>query len=148
MADVKAFEVIMESLLDKKLKPVSDNILALNNKFDEMNISLKDVQESAEHANVVAKEALDITSQLHNRVAKLERDLESSNNSHEQLQEHILRLETYSRRCNLKFSGVAESTGERCLSVIESVLSEMDIDSRDIGIVVAHRIGKYSAKPV
>ena len=55
MADVKAFEVIMESLLDKKLKPVSDNILALNNKFDEMNISLKDVQESAEHANVVAK---------------------------------------------------------------------------------------------
>ena len=58
------------------------------------------------------------------------------------------RLETYSRRCNLKFNGVAESTGERCLAAIEGVLSEMDIDSSDIGIVVAHRIGKYSAKPV
>ena len=30
MADVKAFETIMESLLDKKLKPVSDKISALN----------------------------------------------------------------------------------------------------------------------
>jgi predicted nucleic acid-binding Zn-ribbon protein len=94
MADLQAFEVVMKRLLDDGLRPVKADIASLTSKIDTFQQSLIDVQNSVEHANNVAGDAKNIATGLEKRVAQLESDLMISQNTHKQLLEQTLRIET------------------------------------------------------
>ena len=148
--DMVAFETQMKTFLDNALRPVHVNtsIADLTNKLDTINYSLTEVKASADHANVVANEALVLTSGLQDRVSKLESELATSKTNHFQLLEQTLKLESYCRRSNLKFHGFTESKDENCFSEIQGVLEKMDIDIDDLSKLRAHRIGTYSTNHV
>jgi ribA/ribD-fused uncharacterized protein len=146
MADLQAFEVVMKRLLDDGLRPVKADIASLTSKIDTFQQSLIDVQNSVEHANNVAGDAKNIATGLEKRVAQLESDLMISQNTHKQLLEQTLRIETQSRRDNLKFDGIPESKGENCLKTLQDVLTKMNIDCANMPIVRVHRIRSYSPK--
>ena len=136
----------MKTFLDNALRPVNTSIADLPNTLDTINDSLTEVKASADHANVVANEALVFTTGLQDRVSKLESELATSKTNHFQLLEQTLKLESYSRRSNLKFHGITESKDENCSSEIQGVLEKMDIDIDDLSKLRVHRIGTYSSK--
>jgi hypothetical protein len=64
-------------------------------------------------------------------------------------------IEARSRRNNLIFRGIVENVGENCPNIIRNFLeNNLDIDSRDVYISRAHRIGakdrmkRYQSRPI
>ena len=98
---------------------------------------------TADHAKDVATTALDKVSLVDSRVSRLEADLKQCKAEQHQLHEQTLRLESYSRRDNLKFESVPESKDEICLDIVRDIISKMDIDPSIIPIIRAHRLGPF-----
>ena len=141
--DVESFTNTMKHLICDALKPVNENIVALGAKFDNVQSALEIVTETANRAISVADTAKSLAESVDHRVTKLEAALDESLSKQKQLYEQTLRMESYSRRDNLRFDGVSEVNGEVCLSVLQGVLSKMNPEFGSIPIAKVHRIGRY-----
>ena len=80
------------------------------------------------------------------RVSALEDALQSSRMEHLKLHERTLHMEAYSRRINLKLEGIAEARGENCMAIACETIDKMGLDSDDVNIVKAHRVGQFRPK--
>ena len=123
-----------------------EEIKTLGNKFDDLKSSLNQVTETANKAHEIASEAKVVVNAVDSRVSNLERALEVSLTEQAKLHEKTRYLESYSRRLNLKFEGIAEKKGEDCTQIICDTLDKMDLDSDDIDISRVHRIGSFNHK--
>ena len=149
-SDLDAFKVIMEGLLEDKLKPVTDSVASLAATLNEVKATLTDVVASVEHSNKVADKAKSIATQARVSVNKLQVEHDQLRSDHILLRDKLLKLEAYSRRENLKFEGVDEVEPENCMDTIMEVLSKMDVPD-DVQIDRAHRVGPYrpqNSKPI
>ena len=109
--------------------------------------------------NVVKKDVSDLNAQyeaeMNNKNAGDERDstetVRNKRVSLESLESRIDKLEDYSRRDNLLFSGFEEEEKENCENKVRDLLArkifigERNINVNNIVIVRAHRLGRYKA---
>ena len=116
----------------------------------EMSEEFKGLKATIEHSCAKSEEAVKAAMQVQTKVTALQNDLNTERIKNAKLdskvnkmQEHIIRLESQSRRDNLLFDGVQESPQENCLKVVQEILkSKLLIDNADsIQIVRCHRLG-------
>ena len=132
----------IRQLLKEELEPITDDI----NKIKE---SL--------HFN---SEKLDEIATLNVRVLQLEKKYDTLNEvlaKYEQknleLEDKILKMESYSRRSNLKFINVANGTAdssdpENCEKLISDLCFQLNIPLPEYSIERAHRLGKIASSPI
>ena len=133
----------MEDLLSRQLKPIRETIETLSVKFENLTTSINDMRATADHADSNATEALTKVASVEKRVADLESALTQSRHKPDKLYARNLKLESYSRRDNLKFMGIPEQKDENCLNLVHTNLSQMGLDQSDINILRVHRLGIY-----
>ena len=85
-------------------------------------------------------------------VCSLENNLLQARKDHQVLQDHVIKLESQSRRDNLILDGIPEKTGESsmdCLNSVYSILeNQMNIpEARAIKFVRCHRLGPKRQQP-
>ena len=89
-------------------------------------------------------------SPLKDEIIELKRQLMSEQNERKLLQEKLTKMETFSRRANLRFEGVQEHTREGpldCKKTILNILSHSGLNLNPIAIVRAHRLGPHPKTP-
>ena len=144
--DIDSMSQLLKSELKSSIHEVMEEIKTLGNKFDYLKSSLNKVTETANKAHENASEAKVVVNAVDSRVSNLERALEVSLTEQAKLHEKTLYLESYSRRLNLKFEGIAEKKSEDCTQIICDTLDKMDLDSDNIDISRVHRIGSFNHK--
>ena len=106
----------------------------------------------ATDAMTKATEATRVSSEMASKMKSLEAQLTRFYNNHSRDQEHNakeltrlseqhLRSESYSRRNNLKFDGVAETEGENTSQVMRQIISDMGLEAGNIQMIACHRYG-------
>jgi ribA/ribD-fused uncharacterized protein len=98
---------------------------------------------TAEKSYSMAETAITRTTEADERIHKLEDALKTAESKHSQLHEHLLRIESQSRRDNLRFDGIKEERGEDCVAIIQDIITNMDIDVKQVRILRAHRSGPF-----
>ena len=105
--------------------------------------SQEDIKSFQENISGFKSNIQDITKET----ADLQSQLNQAQQKYKALNEHVLRLESQSRRDNLKIAGIPESPGEEswsdCKEKVYSILeTQMEIPhARDIRITRCHRLG-------
>ena len=159
----EATTCIVEEL--KKLGPDSGN-MDINKKLDYLTslillvvTGLTDIGKSLTfnqgEITDLKKEISILNERLHEsqtNVSKLENNLLQARKDHQILQDHVIKLESQSRRDNLILDGIPEKpneSNEDCLNSVYSILeNHMNIpETRAIKIVRCHRLGSKRQQP-
>ena len=136
--DIESFR----QLLQQELDPMKKDIVTLTNNVQSIQTTLKDVMDTAEKSYSLAETAIMKATESEKRIEKLEEALEAVQIKNTKLHEQTLKIESYSRRDNLRFDGIQEVRGENCETTIQNVISKMKLD-RDVDISRVHRLGPY-----
>ncbi len=132
-------------------KFIVETVTQLNSKQDKSELSLTELKTAIEDSTTTSREALNIDRQLshENKTLRIEVDQVKFRNSqlsseNDKLTERIIKLESHSRRDDLIFEGVAESTPDdvhvKLLAIFKDKLKLENPEN--IKIVRAHRLGK------
>ena len=132
-----AFIESFRTLLREEIKPVNNNIEELKVSMTLIQNTLKDVMNTADKSYSMAESAITKAKETDKCILKLEAALKSAELKHNQLHEHMLRIESQSRRDNLRFDGIKEERSEVCMEIIQETIRNMDIDVDQIRIIPA-----------
>ena len=136
---------------DEVQKFICEQLTKINKKQDKGEQTLSELKTAIEDSTATSKEALQIAKQLstENKVLRTELDQVKLRNAQlnsdmVKMQDRIISLESHSRRDNLIFQGVDESTPEDVYKKILSIFTDkLKLENAEnIRIVRVHRLGK------
>lgn len=108
---------------------------------------LKYVLRTNDQALELKKEVLDLKTETNKEIATLKETIEKQKTSISDLEQKVDDLDLYSRKSNLIIEGVSETPGEDIYKVVDTFFKK-DLGVLDnIGISVAHRLGRAGREP-
>ena len=122
----------MQALLNEALKPINEKLSVLEYTINQTSESLSKLSAQT-----------DIIDRLNVQVNIQANDVGIMKSQIKSLQDHILSLETHSRRNNLQFIGIPEKKGENCEKLVLDICDRIGIGFDDRTIERAHRLGKF-----
>ena len=129
---------MLHEVLDEKIQPLTNLVANLQSELD----SIKDYVKTVENT---ATDAFKKNGELQTELTQLQQEHDTLHSKYNELHQHILNIETQSRRDNLCFDGVPEESGETdaaCEQKVRTLLKDnMNIDASDMKIVRCHRLG-------
>jgi myosin heavy subunit len=132
--------------LDSNKATLSD----LLEQFKTFDARLTDLSLTVQEANNRSKEVMEKLTEAEKRIKSLEESLLCRNKTNTklskdlaQLSEKVVKLESHSRRDNLIFEGISESSPEDCLDKVRHIMKvNMGItNAESIKVVRCHRLG-------
>ena len=97
----------------------------------------------ADHAVATATEAIKVTDTLSTKVNQLSLEKAQLEKQMGEMNEKLLRQESYNRRENLKFEMVPESNDENCENIVREIITgKLGLNDAEMKIVRCHRLGK------
>lgn len=146
------------SALYQKLEAIHSDVTVTKTDMQSVKSEIAEIKESLSAASTMAENALSkaqqVDSKLESVVHIVDKDITSMKNEltamktdNKQLRDHILRLESQSRRDNLIFNGVQEKENENCMKVVYQILKDkmgFTNPQKCIKISRCHRLGPKS----
>lgn len=133
---------VLDEILEEKLTPLTQTVAALRFDVDKTIESVIDVRKTAEEAKATAADNSTKMADMESTITRLTRQTKD-------LQDKIVSMECHSRRDNLCFGGIQETTGEtdqECEDKVRAaILTHMNIDTQNMKFVRCHRLGKKRA---
>ncbi len=135
----------MEQMLAKAMDPIHASISNLTCKVDDFQTSLLAVKATAETAQTAAANSLALAQNNEQRIIHLESTIIAQQGQYKTLHEYALKIETHSRKVNLKWEEIPEERGESCFDKITKIVTDiMELTTDNIIIVSAHRLGQFN----
>lgn len=155
--DTAALKMMLESqerayksALDVVVKQMNDQMHNLQSKVTDLTTSLEFSQREIDDLKAHAKEQDKERMEDRANIEKLTKLVESSNNKIKELEEKVIYQEDYSRRKNLRISGLEEQgneTWEQTSAAVSSLL-ETKLQLPGVALERAHRVGpRRDSKP-
>ena len=155
--DLSAFKMMLESQersfklsLDTVVKEMHNQISKLENKISELTTSLEFTQREVDELKSKVKDQDKDRKDDKNKIENLNKQVESSNQKVKELEHKVVYQEDYSRRKNLRISGLEEHGNETWEQTSAAVASLLETKLQLPGVVLerAHRIGvRRDSKP-
>ena len=144
-------ERAFNSALDIVVKQLNDQINKLENRVVDLTTSLEFTQKEVDDLKSQAKDYAKERNETMARINHLHEEVEASNKKNKELEDRINHQEDYSRRKNIRISGMEEMGGnetwEQTAAAVKTLLEDK-MQLSDLVLERAHRVGlRREGKP-
>ena len=135
-----------KAALDIVVKQMNEQIHKLETSVTELKISLEFTQQEVDELKSMKREYENERKDTKNRMARLSEELESSNQKVKVLEERSNYMEDYSRRNNVRITGVQERNGGETWEQTAATVTSLFADKLQLpGLMLerAHRVDQH-----